>query len=101
MEVFRRRKQRAKGDLRPWVVSRLVGAIDASGLGRDAYMERVNAKDDESLGLLDEAFAQVGARKAKREALRRAFEASGKNVEEFAQMYGLAAADVEEAIAQP
>lgn len=98
MEVFRRRQQRTKENLRPWVVSRLVGAIDASQLPRDAYMERVNAKDDEVHALLDEAFAEIGARNAKRDALRRAFEASGKGVEEFAEMYGLAAEDVKAAV---
>jgi len=101
MEVFRRRQQRSKQDLRPWVVSRLAAAIDASGLAREAFVERVNAKDDETHALLDEAFSALGARNAKREALRRAFQASGKGVDEFAQMYGLAPADVEEAIAQP
>lgn len=98
MEVYRRRLQRAKGDLKPWVVSRLVGAIDASKLARAEYTERVNAKDDESLALLDEAFSVIGARQAKRDALRRAYEASGKSVDEFAEMYGLPAADVKEAV---
>src|SRR4051812_5053489 len=61
MEVFLRRRQRSKENLRPWIVSRLVRAIDASQLGREAYFERVNAKDDEALALLDEAFAEIGA----------------------------------------
>ncbi|MEJ6021420.1 ProQ/FinO family protein [Ramlibacter sp. PS4R-6] len=98
MEVFKRRKLRSKEDLKPWVVARLVRAIDASGLDRAAYTELVNAKDDESAALLDAAFAEIGARQAKREALRRAFEASGKSVAEFAEMYGLPAADVKEAV---
>jgi hypothetical protein len=98
MEVFRRRQQRSKENLRPWVVGRLVRAIDASGLERDAYLERVGAKDDEALSLLDEAFAEIGARNAKRDAVRRAYEASGKSVEEFAEMYGMTAAEVKAAI---
>ena len=98
MEVFRRRKLRTKENLNPWVVERLVRAIDASQLSRDEYMEKVNARDDESLALLDEAFAQIGARKARREALRRAFEGSGKPIEEFAEMYGVPLADVREAV---
>jgi hypothetical protein len=100
MEVFRRRQQRSKENLRPWVVGRLVRAIDASGLERDAYLERVGAKDDEALSLLDEAFAEIGARNAKRDAVRRAYEASGKSVEEFAEMYGMKAADVRAAVQQ-
>lgn len=100
MEVFRRRRQRAKGDLRPWVVERLVRAIDASKLAREDYVLRVGAKDDESLALLDEAFAEIAARNAKREAVRRMYEASGKSVEEFAEMYGMKAHDVREATGQ-
>jgi sRNA-binding protein len=101
MEVFRRRQARSKENLRPWVVDRLVRAIDASGLARDAYLERVAAKDDESLALLDEAFAEIGARNAKREAVRRAYQASGKSVDEFAQMYGMTAGEVRAAIGEP
>ena len=44
--------------------------------------------------MLDEAFAELGEQVAKREALRRAFEASGRSVEEFAEMYGMDPATV-------
>ena len=98
MEVFRRRQQRSKENLRPWLVSRVAAAISASKLSREEYTERVNAKDDESFALLDEAFAEIGARNAKRDALRRAFEASGKPLEEFAEMYGLPASEVKDAV---
>jgi hypothetical protein len=98
MEVFKRRQQRSKENLKPWVITRLVGAIDASGLARDAYLERVATKDEESLSLLDEAFDEIGARNAKREAVRRAWQASGKSVEEFAEMYGMKLADVRDAV---
>ena len=101
MEVFRRRQSRSKQDLRPWVIDRLVRAIDSSGLLRDEYFERVSAKDDESLALLQEAFAEIAARRAKREAVWRAYEASGKSVEEFAQMYGMTSAEVRAAIGEP
>ncbi|MDP3761161.1 MAG: ProQ/FINO family protein [Ramlibacter sp.] len=89
MEVFRRRQARSKEDLRPWVRSRLVQAIEASGLAREDYTERVNARDELSAAVLDEAFAELAEQAAKREALRRAFEASGKSVAEFAEMYGM------------
>ena len=98
MEVFKRRQQRSKENLRPWVVTRLVRAIDASGLARDAYIEQVGAKEEEALSLLDEAFAEIGARNAKREAVRRAWQASGKSVQEFAEMYGMKVAEVEAAV---
>jgi ProP effector len=89
MEVFRRRQARSKEDLKPWLRERLVQAIEASGLAREDYMERVNAKDESSVAALDEAFADIAEQAARREALRRAYEASGKGVEEFAEMYGL------------
>jgi ProP effector len=99
MEVFRRRQQRSKENLRPWVVARLVAAIERAKLPREEYVARVTTRDDEALALLDEAFAQIGERTAKREALRRAYEASGKGVEEFADMYGLKADEVRAAVA--
>jgi sRNA-binding protein len=98
MEVFKRRQQRSKENLKPWVLARLVHAIDASKLSRDDYLARVNAKDDEAFALLQEAFGEIAARHAKREALKRAYQASGKSVEEFAEMYGLKADDVREAV---
>jgi sRNA-binding protein len=99
MEVFKRRQQRSKEDLKPWVVARLVRAIDASALSREEYVARVGAKDDEALALLDAAFGEIGARTARREAVRRAYEASGKSVEEFAEMYGMKPNEVRAAIA--
>jgi ProP effector len=94
MEVFRRRQARSKEDLRPWLQSRLVEAIQASGLGREDYLARVHAQDELSVFALGEAFAQIGEQAAKREALRRAYEASGRSVEEFAEMYGMDPATV-------
>jgi ProP effector len=89
MEVFRRRQARSKEDLKPWLRSRLVQAIEASGLARDAYMELINPKDELGIAALDEAFADIAEQAAKREALRRAYQASGKSVQEFAEMYGM------------
>ena len=94
MEVFRRRQARSKEDLRPWLRSRLVQAIQASGLTREDYMARVHAQDELSVSVLAEAFAQLSEQAAKREALRRAFQASGRSVEEFAEMYGMDPATV-------
>ncbi|MES3001287.1 MAG: ProQ/FinO family protein [Pseudomonadota bacterium] len=89
MELFRRRQRRGKQDPRPWLIARIVAAIEASGLARDAYLERVNTRDETALAAIDEAFAQLGGQAARREALRRAFASSGKSVEEFAEMYGM------------
>lgn len=91
LEVFRRRQARnsTKEDLRPKLVARIVQALEASGLTPLAYAERVRGRDDAANAVLDEALAEVEARAAKTEALLRAFEASGKTVEEFADMYGM------------
>jgi ProP effector len=89
MEVFRRRQARSKEDLRPWLRSRLVKVIEASGLTREQYNERVPTQDAIAAAALDEAFAELTQQAAKREALRRAFEASGKSMEAFAEMYGM------------
>jgi len=98
MEVFRRRQARSKEDLRPKVRAQLVAAIEASGLSREAYAERIRTQDENATVLLDEAFAEIAVRAAKREALVRAFEASGKTVEQFAEMYGMAPAEVAQAV---
>jgi ProP effector len=89
MEVFRRRQARSREDLRPWLRSRLVKVIEAGGLTREQYDERVPTQDAIAAAALDEAFAELAQQSAKREALRRAFEASGKPMEAFAQMYGM------------
>jgi len=98
MEVFRRRQARSKEDLRPKVRARLVAAIEASGLSREEYVERTRTQDEAANALLDEAFAELALQTAKREALMRAFEASGKSVEQFAEMYGMNPADVAQAV---
>jgi len=89
MEVFRRRQARSKEDLRPWLRARLVRAIQACGLTREAYAQQVPTQDPLAQAALDEAFAELAEQAAKGEALRRAFAASGRSVEEFAEMYGL------------
>ncbi len=89
MEVFRRRQARSKEDLRPWLRDRLVRAIEASGLSREEYAGRVPTQDPVALAALDDAFAVIGEQAAKREALRRAFQTSGRSVEDFAEMYGM------------
>lgn len=99
MEVFRRRQARSKDDHGAWLRARLVRAIDASGLSREDYVERVRANDDVALAALDGAFAEIGEREARREALRRAFAASGKSVEEFADMYGMKLGEVRRLLA--
>jgi sRNA-binding protein len=89
LEVFRRRHARTGEDMRPKLRERIVQAFQASGLPRTGYDALVRGRDEAANVLLDEALAEAQARSAKDEALLRAFEASGKPVEAFAEMYGM------------
>lgn len=94
MEVFRRRQARSGQDLRPYARAQLVAAIEASSLSREDYLLCVRQQDEVSTALLDDAFAELAEQAAKRDALLRTFEASGKSVAEFADMYGRDEAEV-------
>lgn len=94
LEVFRRRQARSREDLRPRLRVLLMQAIEASGLSREDYAERVRVQDDAANAMLDDAMAELRLEAAKREALARTFEASGKTEAEFADMYGMNQAEV-------
>lgn len=98
MEVFRRRQARTQEDLRPYARAQLIGAIEASGLSREDYLLCIRQQDEVASALLDEAFAELGAQAARRDALRKTFEASGKSVAEFADMYGMNPDEVSRAL---
>ena len=100
LELFRRRQSRARVDLRPTFREQLMAAFDASGLSRQDYQSTVQTNDEEATLLLEEAFAERDHWRAKQEALVRAFEASGKPLEEFADMYGMDPRDVAYALEQ-
>lgn len=100
LEVFRRRQGRTQDDLSGQLRDRIIAAIEASGVGREAYAERVRARDDASNVALDDALTELARQAAKREALMRAFEASGKTEAEFADMYGMDLKDVAYALAR-
>lgn len=89
MEIFRRRQARTGQDLRPYAHAQLIAAINASGLSREDYLLCVRQQDEVATAMLDEAFAELAEQAAKRDALRKTFEASGKTVAEFADMYGM------------
>ena len=89
IEVFRRRGARSAIDLRPKLRQRIAVAFEAANLSLDAYLELVSGKDEEVNQITRDAVEEVAGRLAKDEALLRAFEASGKNLNEFADMYGL------------
>jgi sRNA-binding protein len=100
LELFRRRQGRTAQDLRPQFRAQLRVAFEASGLTRLEYLSRVQTKDAEASALLEEALAEHDQLLAKQEALRRAFEGSGKTPEEFAAMYGLDKRNVTAALAR-
>ncbi|MDO9361145.1 MAG: ProQ/FINO family protein [Polaromonas sp.] len=100
LELFRRRQARTRDDLRPRLRARLVQAVEASGLSREDYAARVRVQDEATNALLDDAMAELGAQAARREALFRAFEASGKTEAEFADMYGMKTAEVSAMLAR-
>lgn len=89
IELFRRRQSRTKDDLRPKLRTQLVAAIETSGLSRQDYLTRVQSTDETANTLLMEALAEYDQKLAKQEALRSAFQNSGKTIKEFAEMYGL------------
>jgi ProP effector len=94
LEVFRRKQARTKDDLRPRVVARLASAIEASGMTPQEYAEAMRTQDETSNAILDEAVGKIGESAARREALARAFTASGQSIEAFAEMYGMDPAEV-------
>jgi uncharacterized membrane protein YukC len=54
----------------------------------------VRSRDANANAVVDEALAELAEQAAKREALLRAFEASGRSEQEFADMYGMKLGDV-------
>ena len=100
LEIFRRRQARSREDLRPQLRLRLMQAVEASGLSREDYAERVRVQDEASNALLGDALAELGLQAARREALVRAFQASGRTAAEFAEMYGMDPAEVNAVLAR-
>lgn len=96
LELFRRRQGRnSEQDLGAQLRKRIVAAIEASGLPREEYAALVrSARDSAANAALDDALAELATQAARREALLRAFEASGKSEAEFADMYGMTHSDV-------
>ena len=100
VEVFRRRQTRTAEDLSPKFQQRVAQAFEASGLSREAYAEKVMGRDEQVNALTLDALADVSARAARDEALRRAFTASGMSQADFASSYGMSLRDVQRALGQ-
>ena len=98
LELFRRRQARAREDLRPKFRAQLIQAYEASGLSRQDYQARVQTSDEAATALLEEALAEHDQNQARQDALLTTFEASGKTIDDFADMYGLDKRDVIKAL---
>ncbi|WP_296358848.1 ProQ/FINO family protein [Ramlibacter sp.] len=96
LELYKRRSGKALDQARTQAVQQLVNAIEASALSREDYRERFTPSDDQLQSILEEALSAVAQKHARREALQRAFKASGASVADFAQMYGLPVAEAEQ-----
>lgn len=100
IELYRRRAGKDAARARERAVAQLAAAVEASGLGREGYRERFTSPDDTLHAMLEDALAVVAQKQARRAALRNAFQASGKTVAEFAEMYGLDPNEAEALLAQ-
>lgn len=98
IELFHRRQRRAREDLRPRLRNQLITAYEASGLTPQAYLARVQTKDEGANALLQDALNAYEQKAAKQEAMLRAFDSSGNTPEGFAEMYGLSSRDVRAAL---
>jgi sRNA-binding protein len=103
-EVLRRRLGRegrgpaASEAARAWARACLVRGLQQAADPAEA-LAQARTRDPEALALLEQARAELAGQAARREALQRAFLASGQSVEAFADMYGLDPAAVREALA--
>jgi sRNA-binding protein len=89
LELYRRKSTTPQEPAaRERAIAQLAAAVERSGLDRDAYRERFG-QHEASQALVEEALAVIGQKSARQEALARAFQASGKSIEDFAEMYGM------------
>jgi ProP effector len=98
LELHRRRQMRSKEDLSAQLHKQIKAAFEVSGLSGSDYLARLLIAHDDAHPVLQEAIAEQSQKLARQEALFKAFEASGKSPEEFADMYGTALRDVTSAI---
>jgi len=98
VELFQRRQARSNDDLRPKLRTQLMRAYDASRLSRQDYLACLGTPAETIQGVLDDALAEVDQQRARRVALQKSFDASGKGVEDFADMLGMSVREVQAAL---
>ena len=94
IELHIRRQRRSKADMRPQLGKQIATAFAKSGLSATAYRALMPSLPAEMATLMDEVLEQALQKEAKQAALLRAYQTSGKSVDEFAEMYGLDRRDV-------
>ena len=100
VEVFQRRQARSDEDLWPKLRKQMLAAYQASGLTRQDYLSRLTTLDEKVAALLDEVIDEVEQQRARQAALLRAFDASGKTVEDFAAELGMDVRQIQFALKQ-
>jgi sRNA-binding protein len=98
VELFQRRQARSTEDLRPKLRKQLLAAFEKSGLTRQDYLARIGTPAEAIQVLLDEVLSEVEQQRARRAALKKAFEASGQSVEAFADALGMRVSEVQTAL---
>ena len=98
VELFQRRQTRSKDDLRPKLHAQIMAAYEKSGLSKQDYLARIGAPAEAIQAVLDDALAEVDQHRARRAALVKAYEASGKTPEAFADMLGMDVREVKAAL---
>jgi len=100
LELFQRRQARTQDDLRPKLRAQLQTAYQAAGLSRQDYLSRLPTLAEDIAALLDDAMAEVDQQRARHVALSKAFHASGKTLDEFADALGKSPAEIKAALQQ-
>ena len=100
VELYHRRQARTPEDLLPKLRNQLQAAYQASGLTRQDYLSRLTSLDEKVAALLDEVIAEVEQQRARQAALLKAFDASGKTVEDFAAELGMDVRQIQTALKQ-
>ncbi|MDR3370853.1 ProQ/FINO family protein [Rhodoferax sp.] len=100
IELFHRRQARTAEDLLPRLRNQLLTAYQASGLSRQDMLSRLPTLQEPVTTLLDEVMAEVDQQRARQAALLKAFDASGKTVQEFAAELGMDPRQVQSALKQ-
>ncbi|MBE0474680.1 ProQ/FINO family protein [Rhodoferax sp.] len=98
VELYQRRQARSKENLLPKLRAQLIIAFEKSGLTRQHYLARIGTPAEPIQELLDDVLSEVEQQRARRAALKQAFEASGQSVEAFADALGMRVRDVQTAL---